>query len=612
MIADTLKIMTCGSVDDGKSTLIGRILYESNNVFEDQLATLKDESQKHGTVKDDLDFALLVDGLSAEREQGITIDVAYRYFSLGERRIIMADTPGHVQYTRNMATAASNSELAIILIDASKGVLPQTKRHSFIVSLLGVKHVVIAVNKMDMVEYDQKQYEDIVKSYTSFAQKLDFDTMKFIPLSALKGDNLIKPSDNMSWYTEETLVDYLKSVKVEETKDSDNFRLPVQMVCRPDSSFRGFAGTVNGGTLQQGDQIQVLPSGKKSTVKSIVTYDKDLKQADAGQAITLTLEDEIDISRGDVICAVDEDKACEVSDILKADILWMSEKPMVSGRQYIYMSQSFETICTIGELEYVYDIHDTEKLSAKNLSVNDIGGCQVYLNHRAAFDPYKKNKAMGSFIIVDRYTNMTVAMGMVQHGLRRAHNIHPHELTITKAERSELKNQKPCVLWMTGLSGAGKSTIANILEKKLHVAHKHSILLDGDNVRKGLNKDLGFTEQDRAENIRRIAEVSNLMVEAGLITIVSFISPFRAERQMAKEIIGVENFIEVYIDTPLEEAERRDVKGLYKKARAGEIPNFTGIGSPYEVPENPDVSLNTVQYSAEELAEQLEDYLKGL
>lgn len=597
-----LRFITCGSVDDGKSTLIGRMLYESKMIFEDQLLSLENDSKKFGTTGGDFDFALLVDGLSAEREQGITIDVAYRFFSTDKRKFIVADTPGHEQYTRNMATGASTAQLAIVMIDARKGVLTQTRRHSFIVSMLGVKHIVLAINKMDLVDYSQEVYERIKADYLKMAENLGFETIEAMPLSALKGDNIIAKSDAMPWYAGAPLFTYLETIDVSGKDVADDpFRMPVQWVNRPDLDFRGFAGEVASGVVRPGDEVMVLPSRKTTKVKRIVTYDGDLESASTGKAVTLTLADEIDISRGDILAAAND--PCDVADIFKTRILWMSEKPMVSGRQYLFRTATNAAICTVSRPDYCLDVNTFDHLAAKALDLNEIGVCDTLLDRPIAFENYDENKTLGSFILIDRMSFETVSMGMILHPMRRSENVHAQKLELDRDSRASLKNQKPCVLWMTGLSGAGKSTIANALEKKLYARGAHTMILDGDNIRRGLNRDLGFTEADRAENIRRVAEVAKLMSDAGLVTIVSFISPFRAERQMARDIIGDDYFIEAYVDTPLDVAESRDIKGLYKKARAGEIPNFTGIGSPYEAPDHPDLVLKTTEQSADELAE---------
>ncbi|MEM7680215.1 MAG: sulfate adenylyltransferase subunit CysN, partial [Pseudomonadota bacterium] len=578
-----LRFITCGSVDDGKSTLIGRLMFETGQIPEDVKEALEADSKKFGTTGGNIDYALLIDGLSAEREQGITIDVAYRYFSHGERKFIVADTPGHEQYTRNMATGASNAELAILMVDARKGVLPQTKRHAFIVSSVGVKHVVVAINKMDLVDFDQKTFETIKADFLGHAEALDFDEVTFIPLSALDGDNIVEKSAHTKWYDGPTLLSHLEHVQIgDEGQSEQPFAMSVQCVNRPNLDFRGYCGTIASGSVSVGQTLLSLPARKTATVKSITTSRGDVGMGKTGEAVTITLNEEIDTSRGDILSA--EDTACKISDILKADLIWMNDRSLVAGRQYIFKCASFESKCSLSKPKHKIDIHDYTKLPAKTLELNEIGSCEVYLDRALSFIPYAQSKALGSFILIDPISNETIAMGMIEHLMRRSKNIFEQDMEIGRAQRAEIKNQKPCVIWMTGLSGAGKSTIANIVEQKLHAKFKHTITLDGDNVRHGLNKDLGFSETDRAENIRRISEVSKLMLDAGVISIVSFISPFRAERKLAREIVGDENFIEVFINTPLEVAEDRDVKGLYKKARAGEIPNFTGIGSPYEAP----------------------------
>jgi bifunctional enzyme CysN/CysC len=605
-----LRFITCGSVDDGKSTLIGRMLYESKMIFEDQLQSLEADSKKFGTTGEDIDFALLVDGLSAEREQGITIDVAYRFFATEKRKFIVADTPGHEQYTRNMATGASTAELAIVMIDARKGILTQTRRHSFIVSMLGVKHIALAVNKMDLVGYDRAVFEKIKADYEEMARTLGFLSIEAIALSALKGDNITAKSPAMPWYNGPALFDYLETIDVgarTAAKDMP-FRMPVQWVSRPNLDFRGFAGEIASGRIRAGDELMVLPSRKTSKVARIVTYDGDLPEAAAGKAVTLTLTNEIDISRGDVLASAES--PCDVADIFKTRILWMSDKPMVSGRQYLLRAGTASAVCTLSRPDARIDVNTFEHLSAKGLDLNEIGICDAFLDRPIAFEPYDKNRTLGAFILIDRMSFETVAMGMTLHAMRRSDNVHAQQLTIDRHARAISKGQKPCVIWMTGLSGAGKSTIADEIEKSLFKAGHHTMILDGDNVRRGLNRDLGFTEAARAENIRRVAEVAKLMNDAGLITIVSFISPFRAERQLARDIIGDDSFIEVFVDTPLDVAESRDVKGLYKKARAGEIPNFTGISSPYEAPENPDLILKTTENPAPELAKTVIDLLK--
>ena len=596
-----LRFITCGSVDDGKSTLIGRLLYESKLVFEDQLAAIEADSKKVGTQGEEIDLALLVDGLAAEREQGITIDVAYRFFSTEKRKFIVADTPGHEQYTRNTATGASTADVAILLIDARRGVLTQTRRHSFIVSMLGVRRVVLAINKMDLVDYDEKVYDTIVQEYMDFAQALNIEEITAIPVSALVGDNILSPSLETPWYKGPTLMSYLEDVPVGDKALQGAFRMPVQWVNRPNLDFRGFSGQVSGGSVKPGDRIKALPSGKESTVARIVTYDGDMEQAISGQSITLTLADEIDVSRGDVIVAADQ--PCGVADQFQAQVLWMSDQPMLPGRPYLMKIGSRECTCTPAKPKHKIDVNTLQKQPAKTLELNEIGVCNISLDRDIAFDAYVDNRATGGFILIDRMTNNTVGMGLLNFALRRASNIHWQSMDVDKTARAEAKGQKPVILWFTGLSGAGKSTIANLVEKQLHARGRHTIELDGDNVRHGLNRDLGFTAADRVENIRRVSEVSKLMVEAGLICITSFISPFRSERQMARNAVKEGEFVEIFVDTPLALAEERDPKGLYKKARAGEIENFTGIDSPYEAPQNPEIRLDTSTLSAEEASD---------
>ncbi|MEO1310451.1 MAG: sulfate adenylyltransferase subunit CysN [Pseudomonadota bacterium] len=602
-----LRFITCGSVDDGKSTLIGRLLYESKMIFEDQLATLEAESKKMGTQGEKIDFALLVDGLAAEREQGITIDVAYRFFSTDKRKFIVADTPGHEQYTRNMATGASTADLAILLIDARQGVLTQTRRHSYIVSLLGIRNVVLAINKMDLVGYSQERFEEIKADYRGFAEKLDIGHIQPIPMSALNGDNIVAHSDETPWYDGPTLMEHLETVEVAETNQALPFRMPVQWVNRPNLDFRGFSGLIASGSVRPGDLVKAMPSAKSSVVKKIVTMDGDLDVAVAGQSVTLTLEDEIDISRGDVVAAGDD--PCEVSDQFEARILWMADQPMLPGRPYMIKIGASMATATINAPKHKVNVNTLEHLAAKTLELNEIGVATLSLDRPIAFDPYDDNRDLGGFIVIDRMTNNTVGMGMLNFALRRASNIHWQALDVDKQARADLKGQKPTVLWFTGLSGSGKSTVANALEKLLLARGAHTMVLDGDNVRHGLNKDLGFKEADRVENIRRVAEVSRLMTEAGLFTLVSFISPFRAERRLARDLLDEREFVEIYVATPIEVAEERDVKGLYKKARAGEIKNFTGIDSPYEPPENAEIVIDTTAMSAEDAAEKIAAYL---
>ncbi|QGX38630.1 sulfate adenylyltransferase subunit CysN [Permianibacter aggregans] len=597
----TLRLITCGSVDDGKSTLIGRLLYESKQLFDDQLATLEADSKRVGTQGGALDFALLVDGLAAEREQGITIDVAYRYFSTDERQFIIADTPGHEQYTRNMVTGASNADLAILLIDARKGVLTQTRRHSFLCSLVGVKHIVLAVNKMDLVDYQQSVFERIVEAYQSFAAQLGFASVHAIPMAALRGDNIIDASKQTPWYKGPSLLTYLNRIKLEEQSSDAPFRFPVQWVNRPNLDFRGFAGTIVSGKISVGDPIKVLPSGKQSRVARIVTADGDLASAGKHQAVTLTLADELDISRGDVIASSESPPA--VADQFEATIVWMDEHPLLPGRQYLIKIGPNTSNVTITDIKHQINVNTMEHLAAKKLELNAIAVCNINLDRAIAFDPYLQNRDMGGFILIDKLSNNTVGAGTIQFALRRSQNIHWQHIDVSKKARSELKHQQPCLLWFTGLSGAGKSTIANLVEKKLHALGKHTYLLDGDNVRHGLNKDLGFTDADRVENIRRIAEVSKLMVDAGLIVLTAFISPFRSERRMARQLFADNEFLEIFIDTPLAVAEQRDPKGLYKKARAGQLKNFTGIDSPYEAPEQAEIHIDSTKLSATEAAD---------
>ena len=599
-----LRFITCGSVDDGKSTLIGRLLYESKMLFEDQLAAVEADSRKWGTQGGDIDFALLVDGLAAEREQGITIDVAYRFFSTDRRKFIVADTPGHEQYTRNMVTGASTADVAVILIDARKGVLTQTRRHSYLVSLIGIRKVVLAINKMDLMDYSEKVYRQIEEDYRAFAQKIGLVDITAMPLSALKGDNMLEPSSRMGWYHGPTLMGYLETVELDETRQQAGvLRMPVQWVNRPNLDFRGFAGTVAGGTVRPGDRVRAQPSGRESRVARIVTADGDLPLAVAGQSITLTLEDEIDISRGDLISAAAA--PAEVADQFEATIVWMADEPLLPGRPYLLKLGTRTVNATVTEPKYKVNVNTLEHLAAKKLDLNEIGVCNVALDRVVAFDAYTANRETGGFILIDRLTNHTVGAGMLHFALRRAHNIHLQPVDVDKAARAQSLGQKPAVLWFTGLSGAGKSTIANLVEKKLHALGKHCYLLDGDNIRHGLNRDLGFTEADRVENVRRVAEVARLMADAGLIVLTAFISPFRAERAMARALVAEGEFIEIHVDTPLEVAETRDVKGLYRKARRGELVNFTGIDSPYEAPESPELRIDTVHQSAQACADQV-------
>jgi bifunctional enzyme CysN/CysC len=602
-----LRFITCGSVDDGKSTLIGRLLYDSKMIFEDQLAALESDSKKVGTQGQEIDFALLVDGLAAEREQGITIDVAYRYFSTDKRKFIVADTPGHEQYTRNMATGASTADLAVLLIDARKGIITQTKRHSFIVSLLGIKNVVLAINKMDLVDFDQGVFEKIDQEYRVFASDLDFEGIVSIPLSALKGDNIIELSENMTWFKGPSLMDHLENVEIKSSLNTKPFRLPVQWVNRPNHEFRGFSGTISAGMITVGDDVVILPSAKTTKIKSILGVRGEQKEAEAGQAITVCLTDEVDVSRGDVISASNDRP--EVTDQFQASIIWMNDEPMLPGRPYLFKTAGKTIDGVITELRHEINVNSFEQKSAKILRLNEVGLVNVKLSQQIAFEAYAENKTLGSFIIIDKFTNKTIACGMINFGLRRASNIHMQAVDVDQISRAKQKHQQPKVLWFTGLSGSGKSTIANLVEKKLHAMGKHTYLLDGDNVRHGLNKDLGFTDVDRVENIRRIGEVAHLMVDSGLIVLTAFISPFRAERQMVREMMAEGEFIEIFVDTPLEICEQRDIKGLYKKARAGDLKNFTGIDSPYEEPENAEIHVNTVDNTADEAAEYIVEKL---
>ena len=603
-----LRFITCGSVDDGKSTLIGRLLYESKLIFEDQLAALEADSKRVGTQGDEIDFALLVDGLAAEREQGITIDVAYRFFSTEQRKFIVADTPGHEQYTRNMATGASTADLAVVMIDARKGVLTQTRRHSYIVSLLGIRHVALCVNKMDLIEYSAERFAEIEAEYRAFAETLGIENVVALPVSALKGDNVTERSAAIPWYDGPTLMEHLETVEVRRDESSKPFRMPVQWVNRPNLDFRGFSGLVAAGQVKPGDAVKALPSAKTSKISRVVTFDGDKPSAVAGQSVTLTLEDEIDVSRGEVLCAADE--PLEVADQFQATILWMSDQEMLPGRSYVLKIGAQTAACQVTEPKHKVNVNTLEKLAAKTLALNEIGLCNISLDRNIAFEPYEDNRQLGGFILIDRQTNATVGMGLLRFALRRSANIHLQTMYVEKASRAEAKGQKPAVLWFTGLSGAGKSTIANIVEQRLFAIGRHTYTLDGDNVRHGLNRDLGFTDADRVENIRRVGEVARLMVDAGLIVLVSFISPFRSERRVAREMVAQDEFWEIHVDTPLEVAEERDVKGLYKKARAGRIRNFTGIDSPYEPPENPELRLNTVDMTAEEAAEKVIEALR--
>lgn len=595
-----LRFLTCGSVDDGKSTLIGRLLYDSKMIFEDQLSALEKDSKTVGTQGGALDFALLVDGLAAEREQGITIDVAYRFFSTDKRTFIVADTPGHEQYTRNMVTGASTADLAVILIDARKGVLVQTRRHSFLVSLIGIKKIVLAVNKMDLVEYDQAVFNRIVEEYRGFAAQIGLTDIVAIPISGLRGDNIATSSTAMPWYRGPFLMHHLETVEIADTMRGAPFRMCVQWVNRPNLNFRGFSGTIASGEIRPGDHVRVLPSGRESHVARIVTGSGDLMHAVAGQSVTLTLENEIDIARGDVLALSSDPPG--VADQFNATIVWMGEEPLFPGRPYLLKSGTRTVPATVTTLRHKINVNTLEHLAAKTLTLNEIGIANIHLDQAIAFDPYEQNRETGGFILIDRLTNSTVGAGLIHFALRRSQNIHWQAIEVGKAARAQIKKQKACVLWFTGLSGAGKSTIANIVEKQLLGLGRHTYLLDGDNVRHGLNRDLGFTDADRVENIRRVAEVAKLMVDAGLIVLVSFISPFRAERALARSLLEAGEFLEVHIDTPLAEAEKRDPKGLYKKARSGAIQNFTGISSPYEAPEAPELRIDTTRVSAEDAA----------
>ena len=599
-----LRFITCGSVDDGKSTLIGRLLYDSKMIFEDQLAALEADSKRVGTQGQEIDFALLVDGLAAEREQGITIDVAYRFFSTEKRKFIVADTPGHEQYTRNMVTGASTADLAVILIDARKGVLVQTRRHSYLAHLIGIRNIVLAVNKMDLIGYDQAKYDAIVADYTAFAQSIGITDFTPMPISGFKGDNITGPSENMPWYTGPALMEHLETVEVDsERMASRPFRMAVQWVNRPNLDFRGFSGLIGSGTIKPGDAIRVLPSGKTSTVKSLVAFGGELDAAVAGQSVTITLNDEVDCSRGDVIAVADAPP--EVSDQFEATIVWMDEHEMLPGRPY-WMKIGTQTVSAVIQApKYQVNVNNMEHLAAKSLDLNAIGVANLSTDRQIPFEPYADNPDLGGFILIDKISNATVAAGMLHFSLRRADNVHWQATDIGRETHAGLKNQRPAVLWLTGLSGAGKSTIANLIEKKLARMNRHTFLLDGDNVRHGLNKDLGFTDADRVENIRRVGEVAKLMTDAGLIVITAFISPFRAERDMVRQMMQPGEFFEIHIDTPLAEAEARDVKGLYKKARGGQLKNFTGIDSPYEAPENPEIRIDTTALTAEEAAEAI-------
>ncbi|HEY0960354.1 MAG TPA: sulfate adenylyltransferase subunit CysN [Novosphingobium sp.] len=599
-----LRFITCGSVDDGKSTLIGRLLYDSKMIFEDQLAALESDSKRVGTQGQEIDFALLVDGLAAEREQGITIDVAYRFFNTEKRKFIVADCPGHEQYTRNMVTGASTADLAVILIDARKGVLVQTRRHSYLCHLIGIRNIVLAVNKMDLVDYSQEVFDKIVADYTGFAQSIGIESFTAMPISGFKGDNITGPSASTPWYTGPNLIEHLETVEVLSSVDADKaFRLPVQWVNRPNLDFRGFSGLIATGSVKPGDPIRVLPSGKTSTVTRVVTLDGDLDEAVAGQSVTVCFADEIDCSRGDVIATADNPP--EAADQFESTIVWLNDEPLHVGRAY-WLKLGAQTVSvTVQQPKYAVNVNTMEHVAVKTLELNAIGVAEITTDRQIVFEPYADNRALGGFILIDKITNATVAAGMLHFSLRRSQNVHWQATDITREDHAGLKNQKPRVLWFTGLSGSGKSTIANEVEKRLNLMNRHTFLLDGDNVRHGLNKDLGFTEADRIENIRRVGEVAKLMADAGLIVLTAFISPFRAERDMVRKMLPEGEFIEIFVDTPLEVAEQRDVKGLYRKARSGDLKNFTGIDSPYEAPVNPEIRVNTVEMTASEAAEHI-------
>jgi bifunctional enzyme CysN/CysC len=600
---DLLRFITCGSVDDGKSTLIGRLLYEAQQIHDDQLTSLMNDSQRVGTRGSEIDFALLVDGLAAEREQGITIDVAYRYFATARRKYIVADTPGHEQYTRNMVTGASTADVAVLLVDARKGILTQTRRHAYIVSLLGIRHVVVVVNKMDLVGYDAGVFDRIVADFDAFAGSLGFSTVRGIPACAVDGDNIVSPSASMSWYAGPPLLRYLDELPLEADTARAGFLMPVQWVSRPSADFRGFAGRIVSGAARPGLGVRVLPSGQETAIARLVAPGGDLGEVAAGRSVMLTLASEVDISRGDVLCGLDAPVDCASK--FDATVVWMHEEPLLQGREYLFKLAARTALATVAPLKFRINVNTLERLPAERLELNDIGVCELSIDQPVPFRPYAEDREMGGFILIDRLTNHTVGAGMLNFALRRSENVHWQALDVDRAVRSAQKGQRGCVVWMTGLSGAGKSTIANILEKKLVALGRHTYLLDGDNVRHGLNKDLGFTQQDRVENVRRVAEVAALMADAGLITIVSFISPFRAERRVARELLPPGDFLEIHIDTPLAVAEARDVKGLYRKARSGKLANFTGIDSPYEVPEAPEVRIDTTSMSADAAADQI-------
>jgi len=604
---ELLRFITCGSVDDGKSTLIGRLLHDTKQIFDDQLAALEADSKRHGTQGEGIDFALLVDGLSAEREQGITIDVAYRFFASEKRKFIVADTPGHEQYTRNMVTGASTADLAVLLVDARKGVLTQTKRHSYLAQLIGIRHFVLAVTKMDLVDYDRSAFDAIIADYRVFADQIGITGWVPIPLSGLGGDNVCESGTNMPWYSGSTLLEHLDTVELDAAADVQKpLRLPVQWVNRPAQWFRGFAGQIASGAMAPGDDIRVLPSGRTTKIARIVTADGDLDEAVAGESVTVTFEDEVDCSRGDVIVAAAD--PCEVADQFEGTVVWMDEHEMIAGRGYWLKLGTQLVTATVHHPKYEVNVNTLEHLAAKTLELNSIGIAEIATDREVVFEPYtvpggSPNRALGGFILIDKLTNATVAAGMLHFALRRSQNIHRQHLDVSRETHATLKGQKPAVLWFTGLSGSGKSTIANLVEKKLAARGRHTFLLDGDNVRHGLNRDLGFTEADRIENIRRVGEVARLMADAGLIVLTAFISPFRAEREMVRKMLPEGEFIEIFVDTPLEEAEKRDVKGLYAKARAGEIRNFTGVDSPYEAPRNAEIVIDTMKLSSDEAAD---------
>ncbi|WP_108662322.1 sulfate adenylyltransferase subunit CysN [Acuticoccus kandeliae] len=603
-----LRFITCGSVDDGKSTLIGRLLFETKLIFEDQLAQVERDSRRHGTTGEDIDLALLVDGLEAERQQGITIDVAYRFFTTDKRKFIVADTPGHEQYTRNMATGASTADLAVLLIDARNGIQVQTKRHAFLVSLLGIRHVVLAVNKIDLVNFDQGRFDAIKRDFGTFARSFDFDTFEAVPISARYGDNVVTKSERTPWYSGPTLLEHLEEIEVQSDLEDRPFRMPVQWVNRPNLDFRGFSGTISSGRVRRGDQIVVAGSGREAKITRLVTMDGDREEASASEAVTVVLDREIDISRGDIL--VPPSHRPEVADQFAAHIVWMAEAPLFPGRPYLLKIGTRTVTATVTEIKHRIDVNTFDHLAAKELGLNEVGFCNVSLSEPIAFDPYEANRETGAFILVDRLTNATVGAGMVWFALRRATNIHWQALDVSKETRAAMKGQKPAILWFTGLSGSGKSTIANLVEKRLNAQGRHTYILDGDNVRHGLNRDLGFTDADRVENIRRVAETAKLFVDAGLIVLVSFISPFRSERRMARDLVAEGEFLEVYIDTPIEVCRQRDPKGLYKKADSGQLKNFTGVDSPYEAPEGAELEIDTTTGAPEEHAEKVVAALK--